>query len=214
MAVSAGVEFLQADPVVLFPLTSVVAALVTAQAVMAADGSDGPGRWLLQDREVLVGRTEPVAAAQDPLSRIVEHVRRRPVGVRPILTLLPPAAEEDAAAEPPTIALVARAHDRTIVSLTRLRVRADDGQDVVMQRTVVSDLLAGRRFALTVYEDHTLGDAAVRLMGVGMRVTFRLTFAIGGWRFRVELLASSDLGAEVSAYLALTGVLHPPPLPR
>jgi hypothetical protein len=81
--------------------------------------------------------------------------------------LLPPTAEDEAAAEPPTIALVARAHDRTIVSLTRLRVRADAGHDVVVQRTVrrwpcavdarhgsaptrVSDLFAGRRFALTV----------------------------------------------------------------
>ena len=73
----------------LLPLTSVVAVLVTAQAVMAADGRDGPGRWLSEEREVLVGEPVADAVAQDPLSRLVEHVRRRPVGVAPVLTLLP-----------------------------------------------------------------------------------------------------------------------------
>ena len=197
----------------LSPLTSVLTVLMTAQVVTAADGRPGPARWLLEEREVLVGTLPSEPPANDPLSRLIEHCKRRPVGLRPLLTLVPTASDDEAGAERPTLAIVARAHGRTIVSLTRVRAEADAGQEVVMQRTVVSDLLAGRRFALTVYEDHALGEAAFRLMGVGARVTFRPALVLGGWRFRMELLASTDLAADASAYLSITGVLDPPPLP-
>ena len=80
-----------------------------------------------------------------------------------------------------------------------------------MQRTLVSDLFAGRGFSLTVYEDHTIGDAATRLMGVGTRLTFRPAVDVGGCAF--EVLGSYDLDAGASGYLAVTGVLFAPPLP-
>jgi hypothetical protein len=152
----------------------------------------------------------PGAGATDPLSRLLEHYKRDPIGIQPFVTLLPPESRDARNAALPTIALFARAQGRTLVSLTRVQARADDGQEVVMQRTLVSDLLAGRRFSLTVYEDHAIGDAAARLMGFGTRLTLRPP----GWPVRLELMGSYDFDAGVSAFLAITGALGaPPPLP-
>ena len=78
-----------------------------------------------------------------------------------------------------------------------------------MQRTLVSDLLAGRQFSLTVYEDHTIGDSTARLMGFGTRLTYRPP----GWPVRLEVLGSYDFDAGASAYLSITGILAAPPLP-
>ena len=55
----------------LLPLTSVVVLLLTAHAVMAADGREGPARWLLEERDVLDEMPLPCGPANDPLSRLV-----------------------------------------------------------------------------------------------------------------------------------------------
>jgi hypothetical protein len=184
--------------------------ITAATAAWAEDSVTGPARWL-QEREELTLLPAAVAPTpdQDPLSRFIGYCKRNPIGLRPLVALLPADAEQDGVGESPTLALFARAKGRAIVSLTRVRARADDGQNVVMQRTLVSDLLSGRRFSLTVYEDHAISDAAVRLMGVGTRLTFRPA----GWPFRVELLGAYDLDAGASGYLAITGVFGAPPLP-
>jgi hypothetical protein len=197
-------------------VTLVLLLIATATAARAEDGMTGPARWLL-DRDALseldVLPTSPAAAGQgsatDPLSRFIEHCKRNPIGIRPIVTLLPPESADTRKAELPTIAIFARAKGRALISLTRVQARADDGQEVVMQRTLVSDLLAGQRFSFTVYEDHAISDAAVRLMGVGTRLTFRPP----GWPVRLELIGSYDLDAGASGFLAITGVLGAPPLP-
>jgi hypothetical protein len=188
--------------------------VAAATAAAAEDTRTTPGRFRLRAAEV-AELTPPaeVSPAADTLSRLVEHCKHNAVGVRPLLTLLPPNADDRRAARLPTLALFARAHGATLISLTRVHARADDGQNVVMQRTLVSDLLAGRRFSLTVYEDHTLGEAATRLMGVGGRMTFRPSLNVAGWRLRFEMLGSYDLNAGASGYLALTGVLGAPPVP-
>lgn len=196
---------LRAPALVLLLFTAVTAA-------RAEDGARGPDRWLLERRDDLDLADERIrrpAASSDPLSRLIEHCKRNPVGWRPLVTLVPTAPEDGHRAELPTVALVARAQGRAIVSLTRVQARADDGQEVVMQRTLVSDLLAGRRFSLTVYEDHAISDAAARLMGFGTKLTFRPS----GWPVRIEVLGSYDFDAGASAYLSLTGVFGAPPVP-
>jgi len=186
-----------------------------AEAVWAGDGAKGPNRWLLASHDELLhdeALTQPpptAAAASDPLSKLFEHWKHDPVGWRSFFTLVPPAADDERKGTLPTIAFFARAQGRTIISLTHVNARADSGQEVVMQRTVVSDLLAGRRFSLMVYEDHAIGDAAARLMGVGTKLTFRPE----GWPFRVEVLGAYDMQAGASAFLAITSVFAAPPLP-
>ena len=181
--------------------------IATATAADAQDGATGPARWLLDRSDEIVPVVEEVRG-NDPLSRFIAHVKRNPVGVKPLVTLLPPAADEVGKGELPTLAIVARARGRTLISLTR-QARADDGQDVVMQRTVVSDLLAGQRFSLMVYEDHAISEATTRLMGVGTRLTYRPS----GWPFRLELMTSYDLDAGASGFLAITSIFGAPPVP-
>jgi hypothetical protein len=203
----------------MFLAACVFVLLAAATAATADDGTappaggGGPERWLLERRDTWeLPRAKESDRPADPLSRLIEHCRKNPVGVRPLVTLLPPDDAEGKAVLP-TVAIFARAHGRTLVSLTHVRARADEGQDVVMQRTLVSDLLAGRRFSLTVYEDHAIGEAATRLMGVGTRLTFRPSVEVAGWRLRFEALGSYDLDDGPSGYLAVTGVLGAPPLP-
>lgn len=194
------------------PALLLLLVLTAAAAARAEDGPRGPARWLFDRRDDLVAPEEAVlrrGPAADPLSRFFAHCKGNAIGLRPFVTLLPPPPEDVRRAELPTLAFFARANGRAIVSLTRVHARVDEGQQVVMQRTLVSDLLAGRRFSLTVYEDHTISDTAARLMGVGTRLTFRPS----GWPVRIELLGSYDFDAGASAYLSLTGVFAAPPVP-
>ncbi len=184
--------------------------LTVADAAWAEDGAKGPSRWLLAPREELLrddALTRPPTAASDPISRLIEHCKKNPVGIRPIVTLLPPD-DDDGRAGLPTIAFFARAKGRTLISLTS-QMRTDEGQEVVMQRTVVSDLLAGRRFSLTVYEDHVLASSTARLLGVGTRLTYRPT----SLPFRVDLFGALDVSAGATAYLSITTMFGAPPLP-
>jgi hypothetical protein len=198
----------------MFGAVSLVFVLLAVATAAGADDAPTAKRLRLRDPDVLRLAPPPdVQPAEDALSRLVEHCKHDAVGLRPLLTLLPPDADDRSAARFPTIALFARAYGTTIVSLTRVQARADAGQDVVMQRTLVSDLFAGRRFSLTVYEDHTLGETATRLMGFGGKMTFRPLVDVAGWRLRFEVLGSYDLDAGASTYLAVTGVLGAPPLP-
>ncbi len=199
----------------MFGAATLVVVLLAATAAVADDGPRGPERWIVDDDDLRKEQAAPVRApGADPLSRLIEHCKHKAVGVRPLLTLMPSEARDGTLSRFPTLALFARVHNRTIVSLTHVQAsRTDVGQEVVMQRTAVSDLFAGRRFSLTVYEDHALGETAKRLMGVGTRLTFRPTLDVAGWRLRFEVLGSYDLDAGASGYLALTGALQPPPLP-
>jgi hypothetical protein len=186
--------------------------IATATAASAGDGRvTGPARWLLEDRDdlTLLPSTSTTGPATDAFSRFIAYCKHNPVGVKPFVTLLPPDDADERGAQLPTLAFFVRAQGRALVSLTRVRARADAGQDVVMQRTLVSDLLAGRSLSLTVYEDHAISDTAARLMGVGTRLTYRPS----GWPVRLELMTSYDLDAGASAYLAVTGVFAAPPLP-
>ena len=142
--------------------------------------------------------------------RTLRRLEKGPLGWQPILLLVPPPARVDAEPQLPMFALVARAQGRTFVSLTAPGSTLDPGDKLVVQRLLISDLLAGRRFSLTVYEDHALARSATRLVGVGARLTLRPALELLGWRMRVELLGSYDRDDGASAYFGLSGRLAPP----
>src|SRR5437870_750174 len=123
----------------MFRAPALVLLLLTtaAEAAWAGDGAKGPSRWLLASRDELLhdeSVADPLPAARetpagsDPLTQLFEHWKHDPVGVRPLVTLLPPAADDARKATLPTIAFFVRAQGRTIVSLTRVNTRADAGQ--------------------------------------------------------------------------------------
>ena len=194
-------------------LTFLVVVLV-ASAAAAEDGTANHVRLRLRTSELTeLGPPRAVPPAADPLSRLIDHFKNDALGTRALVALVPSDAEDAHAARLPTVALFAHIYDRTILSLTQVQARADSGQDIVMQRTVVSDLLAGRRFSLTVYEDHVLADTATLLMGMGAKLTLRPTFDVAGWRLRLEAMGSYDFTAGATVYLAISGVPQVPPVP-
>src|SRR5688572_8263723 len=87
--------------------------MVAAGAARAEDGPTGhagwplgedvtgPARWLVEQRDDLTLLPVPAAPTSyaDPLSRFIAYCKRNPVGVRPLVTLLPPDAAEDGAPE-------------------------------------------------------------------------------------------------------------------
>ena len=194
--------------------TAVLSLIVLiAQASVVHAGEEAARKDDLHHRTVellaLLGSPEPPPPLADPLTAFIDRLRHTEIGVRPFFALLP-AAREVGEPTAPTFALIARAYGRALVSLTRPGVKVDSGQRLVLQRTLVSDLFEGRRFALTVYEDHALSGNATRFVGLGARMTMRPTLRVYGWRLRFELVGSYDLSGGPTAYLALTGALPPP----
>jgi hypothetical protein len=187
--------------------------VLIAQASVAHAGEGAARKDALHLRTVellaLLGSPQPPPPLADPLTAFIDRLRHTEIGVRPLFALLP-AAREVVEPTAPTFALFARAHGRTLVSLTRPGVKVDSGQRLVLQRTLVSDLFEGRGFALTVYEDHALSGSATRFLGLGARMTMRPTLQVYGWRLRLELLGSYDLSGGPTAYLALSGALAAP----
>jgi hypothetical protein len=151
---------------------------------------------------------------QHLIDRIVDYVQHEEIGVRGFFTLLPAEAAEVGEIKPPRFAFLARAGGRTLVSLTQPGPSADEEDRVLLQRWLISDLLKGRRYSLTVYKEHTIDKDALHFLGVGARLTLRPDFELAGWRWRVESFASYHPEHEATGYVALTGrSLAPPPVP-
>ncbi len=197
-------------------LALVVLLVASATHARAGDDSDHADPLHLRTVELLeiLGSPDPPKRLKDPLNSFIDRLKKSEIGWRPILMFLPPARESATGepGEPPMFALVARARGKTLVSVTRPGAKIESGQKLVLQRTLVSDLFEGRRFALTVYEDHAISSSAARFVGVGARMTLRPTLRVFGWRMRFEMLGSYDLDGGAAAYLAVSGVLPPPPL--
>lgn len=192
----------------------VLALVASATLARAADGARDPLH--LETFEILraLDAPPPPAPAPDALSRLFHRLGHGPIGLGPIVTLRPPTQEDGSAADdPPTFALVGRAYGRAIVSITRPRARIEPGQSLLMQRTIVSDLVQTGRLSLAVYEDHALSTSTLRLMGIGARVTLRPAIQIEGWHVRLELVGGFGFESGASAFVALTGVPQAPPVP-
>jgi hypothetical protein len=141
-----------------------------------------------------------------------------PGGLAPMITLLtPPVAvgreRDDTTA--PLLAFGARVQGTTLVAFTRPGTKSDPDDRVVYQRLVASNLLHGRSFSVTVYEDHALGPSATQILGFGAHLTLRPMLEIHGWRAHVEIFASYDVTQGATGFVALVG--HPsllaPPAP-
>jgi len=134
-------------------------------------------------------------------------------GLGHMFTLLtPPVAigreRDDTTA--PLLAFGARVQGTTLVAFTRPGTKSDPDDRVVYQRLVASNLLHGRSFSVTVYEDHALGPSATQILGFGAHLTLRPTLEIHGWRAHVEIFASYDVTQGATGFVALVG--HPPSL--
>jgi hypothetical protein len=173
--------------------------------------------------------SSPAAPAAAPIEQTFEHgdrrgramfaildqLTKREIDLRPFFTLLPAAPAPRARTDSmmPMVAFGARVQGRTLVAFTRPGAPVDPDDNVVYQRIVASDLIQGRRFSVTVYEDHALGKNSAQMLGVGARLTFRPTLDVAGWRTRIELFGSYDLTAGATGYLGIVAKAPPAPPP-
>jgi hypothetical protein len=144
----------------------------------------------------------------------LDQLAPRSIGLPPFFTLLAPQSPlpgERADGMMPLVAFGARVQGRTLVAFTRPGARVDPDDRVVYQRLVASDLFQGRRFSVTVYEDHALGSSASQILGFGARLRLRPTLEVRGWRARIELFASYDVTQGATGYIGVVG--HPPAAP-
>jgi hypothetical protein len=147
---------------------------------------------------------------------ILDRLEQPAVGLPPLFTLVPPEAaspNESLDAKPPLFAFGARFQGRTLVAFTRSATRVDPDDHVVYQRLVVSDLFQGRRFSVTVFEDHALGSSATQILGFGARLMLRPTLEIAGWRARIEFFASYDLTLGALGSIGISARSPAPPRP-
>ncbi len=193
--------------------------LATASETHAGERAGLIHRFQLARPELFLLLDAPPSHAPSPLDAadrgmVAEH-EDRASGLPPFFTLVPPrspAPGDDTAAKPPLFTLAARVQGRTIVAFTRPGTRADPDDHVVYQRLVVSDLLEGRRFSVTVFEDHALGGSDSQMLGFGARLMLRPAIEIHGWRARVELFGAYDMTLGITGYVGITARSPIPPL--
>jgi hypothetical protein len=169
-----------------------------------------PSRQLrLSSRELpaLLLNSAPARPNTIDIDALSDAPAERGTGIPPLFTLLPPQPvdpNETASTEPPLFAFGARIQGRTLVAFTRPGTKTDPDDRVVYQRLVVSDLFQGRRFAVTVFEDHALGGGVTQVLGFGARLLLRPAFMIAGWRTRVEMFASYDMTLGAVGSIGIT----------
>ena len=146
---------------------------------------------------------------------LLDQLTKREINFAPFFTLLPaaPATRTRSESRMPMFAFGARVQGRTLVAFTRPGAPIDPDDEVVYQRIVASDLIQGRRFSVTVYEDHVVGKNSAQMLGVGARVTFRPVLSVAGWRARLEVLGSYDVTAGATGYLGIVAKMPPAPPP-
>jgi hypothetical protein len=190
--------------------------LAAASEAVAEDPS--PTRQLrLSSRELtaLLLNSAPSRADTIEIDATSDAAAERAAGLPPLFTLLPPQPvdpKEGGTDEPPLFAFGARIQGRTLIAFTRPGTKTDPDDRVVYQRLVVSDLFQGRRFAVTVFEDHALGGGGTQVLGFGARLLLRPAFTIAGWRTRVEMFASYDMTLGAVGSIGITARSPAPPV--
>jgi hypothetical protein len=174
-------------------------------------------RLHLAPRELIGLLAAPSVAAQPravTTLAILDDLATSGIGVPPFFTLLaPPSAARPHSGEnaAPLFAIGARVQGRTLVAFTRPGAKVDPDDRVVYQRLVASDLFQGRRFSVTVYEDHVLGTNAPQVLGFGARLRLRPALEFHGWRTLVEFFASYDVTQGATGYIGF--ISRPPSAP-
>jgi hypothetical protein len=193
-------------------LITVVVILAMVSSARAGERRRASDRLRLATPTVCDLLAAPLRPAPRPLVQLgVLDDTSGTVALPPFFTLLVPPAQarrERSDNAGPLLAVGARFQGRTLVAFTRPGARTDPDDRVVYQRLVASDLFEGRRFSVTVYEDHALGPSSSQILGFGARLLLRPSIELLGWRTRVELFASYDLTQGATGYLAL--VAHSP----
>lgn len=198
--------------------------IIAAGTACAGDGNGYRHHLLLLNSEELFRFFEsPSVGPHSPRVKktydaFFDHLDNDVVSLRPFFTLIPSKPKKDGEHRPPTFALVARAADNTIVSLTRPEVTPDPDEGLFLQRTIVSGF-DNRRFSVSVYEDHALDGEAMRFVGIGGRLMTRPSLRIFGWGLRLQLFGSFHPKYGATAYFAVTGspkdgdpLPHPDPI--
>lgn len=186
--------------------------LATVIGIGTAHAGDGNGYrshvLLLSSKELFRVLESPSQSKDGKLDetsdKILDFVENETINVRPFFTLLPSKAKEGEA-RPPTFALIAKAKDSTVISLTRPGVSRDPEEQLFLQRTVVSNFFDRRGFSVSVYEDHALEDQALRFVGIGGRFMARPKVRVFGWGLRLNLFGSFHPKHGATAYFAVTG---------
>jgi hypothetical protein len=145
---------------------------------------------------------QPGRAAFD----VLDSFKDRRVGIMPLFALVPGNKQtKEGEAKPPRFALIARAKGRTMVSFTRTGASTDRDDDVLLQRTVISDLFESRKFSVSVQEDHALDGDAMKFVGIGARFMARPNMKVFGWGLRLQMFTSFHPKRGGAAYFAVTG---------
>jgi len=184
--------------------------LGTVSGVQAGDTRASRRPLFLSTAELLRSYDTP----KQPLFRqtgraafdVLDSFKDRRVGLMPLFALVPSSKEgKDGLAKPPRFALIARAKGRTMVSFTRTGATTDRDDDVLLQRTVISDLFESRQFSVSVQEDHALDGDAMKFVGIGARFMARPNMKVFGWGVRLQMFTSFHPKRGGTAYFAVTG---------
>jgi hypothetical protein len=147
---------------------------------------------------------QPGRAAFD----VLDSFKDRRVGIMPLFALVPGKEGHDGEAKAPRFALIARAKGRTMVSFTRTGAKNDRDDEVLVQRTVISDLFQtgqSDKFSVAIQEDHTLDGHAMKFVGIGARFMARPDMKVLGWGLRLQMFTSFHPKRGGTAYFAITG---------
>ena len=194
----------------------VIAAVVNASAACAGDDplslAGGSVRSTAELLPSFDRPLEPAAAASvAEMEGVSGKVVDRRIGLRPLFIVAPSEeSPQGGDSRLPMVALVARARGRTLVTLTGTRPRIGPSDDVVFQRSLVSDLFQGRRFSLSVYEDHVMAERALRFLGLGTRLRARPSHRLFGCKLRFDLFGSYHPSHGGTGYLAISTSFEAP----
>ncbi len=195
----------------------VLVLLATASDARAGERRHAGERLHLATSELFAMLASPASVAEPreiATLATLDQLATRDVGLPPLFTLLAPPLPirgERADTGLPLVAFGAQVQGRTLVAFTRPGTKTDPDDRVVYQRLVASDLFQGRRFSVTVYEDHAVGANSTQILGFGARLMLRPALEILGWRARVEIFASYDMTQGATGYVGVVG--RPPPAP-
>lgn len=138
-----------------------------------------------------------------------ERLSNARIGLGPLLMLAPdhrlkPEKEEPGDSKIPALALLVRAKGRALVTVAGTSTDATSGDDLILHRSIVSDLFKSQRYSLSVYEDHVLGDRALRFLGIGTRLRAKPGVELFGRKLRFDFYGSYHPSHGAAGYFTVS----------